>query len=80
MFSNTNKIINTEILIALIDNIVIDQVHKTKFLGVINNSNLTWHGHIKAISCKVSKSISILLRIRKNVQNDVLLTLYHTLI
>ena len=32
------------------------------------------------ISSKVSKSIGILLRIRHNVPNDVLLTLYHTLI
>ena len=80
MFSNTNKIINTESLNVLIDNIVIDQVHNTKLMGVIINSNLTWHDHIKAISSKVSKSIGILLRIRKNVPNDVLPTLYHTLI
>ena len=80
MFSNKNKMINTESLNVLIDNIVIDQVHNTKFVGVIINFNLTWHDHIKAISSKVSKSIGILLRIRKNVSNDVLLTLYHTLI
>ena len=67
MFSNKNKIINTEILNVLIDNIVIDQVYNTKFLGVVNNSNLTWHDHIKAISNKVSKSIGILLRIRKQM-------------
>ena len=42
MFSNKNKIINTENLNVLIDNIVIDQVHNTKLLGVIINSNLTW--------------------------------------
>ena len=80
MFSNKNNIINTESLNLLIDNIVIDQVHNTKFVGVIINSNLTWLDHIKAISSKVGKSIGILLRIRKNVPNDVLLTLYHTLI
>ena len=80
MFSNKYKILNTESLNVLIDNIVIDQVHNTKFLGVIINSNLTWHDHIKAIFSKVSKSIGILLRIRKNVPNDVLLTIYHTLI
>ena len=79
MFSNKNKIINTENLNVLIDNIVIDQVHNTNFFGVIINSNLTWPDHIKAISSKVSKSIGLLLRIRKNVPNDVLLTLYHTL-
>ena len=68
MFSNKNKIINTENLNVLIDNIVIDQVHNTKFVGVIINSNLTWHDQIKAFfPSKVSKSIGILLRIRKNV-------------
>ena len=80
MFSNKNKITNTESLNVLIDNVVIDQVHHTKFVGVIINSNLAWHDHIKAIFSKVSKSIGILLRIRQNFQNDVLLTLYHTLI
>ena len=80
MFSNKNKIINTESLNVLIDNIVINQVHNTTFLGVIINSNLTQHDHIKAISSKVSKSIGILLRVRKYVPNDMLLTLYHTLI
>ena len=41
MFSNKNKIINTENLNALIDNIIIDQVYNTKFIGVIINFNLT---------------------------------------
>ena len=80
MFSNKNKMINTQNLNVLIDNIIIDQVYNTKFLGVVINSNLTWHDHIKAISSKVSKSIDILLRIRENVPNDVLLMLYHMLI
>ena len=80
IFRNKNKIIKTESLNITIDNIVIDQVYSTKFLGVIINSNLTWHDHIKAISNKVSKSIGLLLKIRKYVPNDVLLTLYHTLI
>ena len=76
MFSNKNKIINTQNLNVLIDNIIIDQVYNTKFVGVVINSNLSWHDHIKAISSKVSKSIGILLRIGKNVPNDVLLMLY----
>ena len=70
----------TKSLNVTIDNIVIDQVYSIKFLGVIINSSLTWHDHIKVISNKVSKSIGLLLKVRKNVPNDVLLTLYHTLI
>ena len=68
MFSNKNKIINTQNLNVLIDNIIIDLVYNTKLLSVIINSNLTWNDHIKAISRKVSKSISILLMIRKKCQ------------
>ena len=68
MFSNKNKIINTQNLNVLIDNIVIDQVYNTKFLGVVINSNLTRNDHIKALSSKVSKSIGILLRIQKMFQ------------
>ena len=42
MFSNKNKIINTQSLNVIIDNIVIDQIYNTKFVGVIINSNITW--------------------------------------
>ena len=52
MFSNKNKIINTDNLNVLIDNIVIDQVHNIKFFGVIINSNLTWHDHINPLTAK----------------------------
>ena len=48
MFSNKNKIINTEQFNILFDNIVIDEVHNTKFLGVIINSNLTMADHINS--------------------------------
>ena len=61
IFCNKHKIINTENLNVSIDNIVIDQVHNTTFLGVTISSNLTWHDHIKAISSKVSKNVAILL-------------------
>jgi hypothetical protein len=60
--------------------VVIDEVVKTKFLGVIINSTLTWQDHIKTVCNKVSKSIGILYKVRKNVKSDILLTLYHTLI
>ena len=52
MFSNKYKIINTENLNVLIDNIAIDQVHNTKFVGVIINSNLTWLTILKLYPAK----------------------------
>ena len=47
---------------------------------MIINSTLTWKDHIQTISNKVSKSIGIILRVRNNVNDNKLLTLYHTLL
>jgi len=63
-----------------IDNIKIQQVFQTKFLGVIINSNLTWTDHINTVSNKICKSMGIIYKIRQNVHANTLLLLYHTLI
>ena len=63
-----------------IDQIVIDQVDKTKFLGVIINDNLKWNDHIKPVTSNVSENIGIILKIRRNVPAEIIITLYHTLI
>jgi hypothetical protein len=63
-----------------IDNVVTEQVNKTKFLGVILNSKLTWDDHIKTISNKISKNIGILYRICHNIPQLTLINLYYTLI
>ena len=47
-----------------IDDVVIDQVQNSKFLGVIINSNLTWNDHVKCITNQVGKNIGILQRLR----------------
>jgi hypothetical protein len=80
IFRNKNKKITNQNLSLKIDDTVIEQVHNTKFLGVIINQNLTWHDHINTVCTKVSKSIGILLRIRNSVPSNILITLYHTLI
>ena len=49
-------------LLIKIDDLIIDQVGKTKFLGVIVNANLTWKDHIKTITNKISKNIGIELK------------------
>ena len=58
-----------------IDDLIIDQVGKRKFLGVIVNENLTWKDHIKTTTDKISKSIGIILRIKRNASTDILKTL-----
>ena len=71
--------INTN-LVLKINDIVIDKVEKTKFLGVIIISSLTWHDHIQILCNKVNKSIWIMLRVKKNVDVNVLKMLCHSLI
>jgi hypothetical protein len=63
-----------------IDNIKIEQVKKTKFLGVIINETLTWDDHIFTIKQKVQKNIGIIHRIKKNVPSCTLPLLYQTLV
>ena len=60
---------------------MIDQVSKTTFLGVIIHQHLTWDDHIPAIKQKqIAKSTRIIFRIRENMQNQVLPSIYNLLI
>merc|ERR1712179_865067 len=43
-----------------VNNQTIEEVAETKFLGVILDNKLSWDAHIKQISQKMSKSVSIL--------------------
>ena len=63
-----------------IDNIEIDKVSKTKFLGVIINENLTLEDHIALVKTKVSKDIDVIRKIRNNFPRNILQLLYYTLI
>ena len=65
-----------------IDDLIIDQVDKTKLIVMkfLVNENLTWKDHIKTITNKISKSMNIILRIKRNVPVNILITVYHTLV
>ena len=59
---------------------LINETNETKFLGLILDNKLSWHAHIKHISSKMSKSISILKYLKYVFPINVLKTLYHTLV
>ena len=63
-----------------IDKNQIDQIHSTKFLGVLINENLTWSDHIAAVLNKTNKNVGIIRKLNKTLPSDILLTLYNTLI
>ena len=64
----------------LINNVTIEKVFFTKFLGVIINENLTWSNHISAIIAKISKNVGIIRRVGRVLPSEVVYSLYHTLI
>ena len=63
-----------------IDQIPIEQVHQTKFLGFIITENLSWLDHILYISSKISKTIGILFKIRSKLSLNIMIKMYYSLI
>ena len=63
-----------------IDNEVLPEVKKTKFLGVIIDNKLTWKEHITYICCKIRRGIGILLKARNVLYKKTMITLYYSFI
>ena len=60
VFSNKN-VNNFKCDSIKIDNISINRVHVTKFLGVMIYSKLSWEDQLNTVCQKVSKSTAIIL-------------------
>ena len=58
----------------------ISEVSKTKFWGVIIDNKINWKDHISYIAGKVSRGIGMMIKARKYLQKEALLTLYYTFI
>ena len=63
-----------------IDGHEIDQVVKTKFLGVVIDNKLNWKEHVSLISGKISRSIGMIIKAKHNLNKDALMTLYNSFI
>ena len=59
---------------------VIERVHCTRFLGVELDDKLKWSTHVSKISKKVSRSLSIMFKVRPYVTNAALYTIYSSLV
>ena len=62
-----------------IDNIVINQVTETKFLGVIIDDKLSWNPHIKQLATKLRSCTGRLYRIKDLIPERLHKDIYHTL-
>ena len=73
-----NKTIPDDLQIS-INNIVIERVKSTKFLGVMIDDNLNWKMHISHVKSKLSKSIAIIYKSKFILSQESLYLLYCTL-
>ena len=63
-----------------LDNIAVQKVEVTKFLGVLLDQHLSWKYHINHVAKKVSKTIGIISKARFFLSSKSLLSLYYTLV
>ena len=61
-----------------INNMIINKVEKTKFLGVIIDAKLNWTHHITYVKGKLSRGIGIICKARKVLKKETLIKLYYS--
>ena len=64
----------------MIDGIKIEEVRKTKFLGVIIDNKLSWNDHVTHVASKVSRGLGMIIKTRNYLINKGLITLYYTFV
>ena len=74
IFSNKRLPIDMNIKI---DGNKIDSVEQTKFLGVIIDKQLNWKKHITHITGKVARGIGIIIKAKKYLPREAMLSLYY---
>ena len=60
-----------------IDGEIIDETSKTKFLSVIIDNKSSWKDHILHISGKLARGTSVILKARKYLMKETLISLYY---
>ena len=75
----TNKKRPNEVKLNVNGSIITEET-ESKFLGVIVDNKLSWKPHIKYISNKISKSLSVLRYLRYSFPKSILKTLYLSLV
>ena len=62
-----------------LNDVELNRVKNTKFLGVILQENLKWNDHIDYISNKVSRATGLLARLKHYLPKTILFTIYNSL-
>ena len=80
IFTSRGKSYNKNVTNIKIDGNNIQQVNKTKFLGIIIEEHLNWATHISHLCNIIARNVGILEKLRYFVPAYVLKILYHSLI
>ena len=80
VFHTARKNITPYIPDLEIGGIKIDKVSNFNFLGLTINENLSWKPHVDVIANKLSKYVGVLNRLKRYLPNQILRTLYFSLI
>lgn len=72
-----NSRVNTQMKI---DGVEMERVHEIKFLGVTIDDKISWKSQIKNVQSKVSRSIAIIYKAKKVLDQTSLHTLYCSLV
>ena len=78
LFHKQNKIINK--LNLRINNNIIIETDKLKFLGLHISSRLSWDSHIKEVSTKITRTTDIIKKLQLTFPKNILLSIYKSLI
>jgi Reverse transcriptase (RNA-dependent DNA polymerase) len=73
------KHLNNSVTIKIND-IVIERVYCTKFLGVYIDSKLTWKNHIAHVASKIARGLGAINRAKHILSRKLLSVLYYTMI
>ena len=77
LFSNSIKIVPGDVLF---NNVRIERVTSTKFLGLYIDEKLNWKIHVDNLSKLLSKNVGVIYKLRSVFPQEVLFILYSTLI
>lgn len=80
IFKNKHSSVPVKNIQLKIDDKLIDQVHSTKFLGILIDDDLSWNSHTSHVIKIVSKYNGIIRKVRPFLPTDSLFTLYNTLV
>ena len=80
IFTSKGKSYNKNISNIHIDGNKIQQVNKTRFLGIIIEEHLNWATHINHLCNIIARNVGILQKLRYFIPAYVLKILYHSLI